>query len=175
MAVKVWKGVPRPRRVIHRAASSLCGTVGRAEFVALRMPSERSRSSCVTMKNVLSLPRLPLPQKAFGQRRTYRTVSPCFQAKLCLWRWCPKVCGWACKKSPVVSIIGAEGLEQVLCTGPVATFHESTHPCTSLWIRPVDNSAHGVVRSPGPTLQRASVSCPPVSGCAARRARRAMP
>ena len=33
------------------------------------------------MKNVLSLPRLLLPQKAFGQRQTYRTVSPMFSGK----------------------------------------------------------------------------------------------
>lgn len=38
------------------------------------------------------------------------------------------------------------------------TFHEPTHLCTSLWTRPVDNSAQGVMKPPGPARQRAAVS-----------------
>jgi len=55
-----------------------------------------------------------------------------------------------------VSARGAD-TERVLCTGGMATSHKPPQPCTSLWTRPVDNSARDVMKSPVPALQCAAV------------------
>ena len=84
-------------------------------------------------------------------------IIPDFQPKLGIWGCGPKVRGGLCGVLPAGVLAGGGGLERVLCTGGMATSHKAPHPCTSLWTRPVDNSARDVMKSPVPALQCAAV------------------
>ena len=119
----------------------------------------------MTMKNVLSRPSrgcLGIPRRAGV---TDRMVFPDFQPKLGVQGCRVKVRGGLCGVLPAGVLAGGGGLERVLCTGGMATSHKPPQPCTSLWTRPVDNSARDVMKSPVPACRRAAVSRPPVGLC----------
>lgn len=84
-------------------------------------------------------------------------IIPDFQPKLGIWGCRPKVRGGLGREPPAGVLAQCGGLEPALRTGRMATSHKPPQPCTSLWTRPVDNSACDVMKSPG--------LAPPVRGC----------
>ena len=84
-------------------------------------------------------------------------IIPDFQPKLGVQGCHVKVRGGLCGALPAGVLAGDSGTEGALCTGGMATSHKPPQPCTSLWTRPVDNSACDVMKSPGPA--------PPARGC----------
>ena len=91
---------------------------------------------------------------------TERMIIPDFQSKLGVQGCRIKVCGGLCGELPVEVLAWGAGAERVLCTGGMATSHKPPQPYTSLWIRPVDNSAHDVMKPPVPACRRAAVGGP---------------
>ena len=87
-------------------------------------------------------------------------IIPDFQPKLGIWGCRPKVRGGLGREPPAGVLAQCGGLEPALRTGRMATSHKPPQPCTSLWTRPVDNSACDVMKSPGPLLQHAAVGGP---------------
>ena len=87
-------------------------------------------------------------------------IVPDFQPKLGVQGCRVKVRGGLCWALPQGVLARGGGAEGALCTGGMATSHKPPQPCTSLWIRPVDNSACDVMKSPGPAFQRAAVGGP---------------
>ena len=68
-------------------------------------------------------------------------IIPDFQPKLGVQGCRVKVRGGLCGVLPQGALSRGAGVEGVLCTGGMATSHKPPQPCTSLWTRPVDNSA----------------------------------
>ena len=91
---------------------------------------------------------------------TDRMIVPDFQPKLGVQGCHVKVRGGLCGALLQGVLARGGGAEGALCTGGVATFHEPTHPCTSLWTRPVDNFSHDVDGVYGLACQRAAVGGP---------------
>ena len=82
-------------------------------------------------------------------------IVPDFQPKLGVQGCRVKVRGGLCGELSAGVLARGPGAERVLCTGGMATSHKPPQPYTSLWIRPVDNSARDVMKSPGLPLQHA--------------------
>ena len=111
----------------------------------------------MAMRNVLSRPSRVCLGILGSASATDWMIIPDFQPKLGVQGCRVKVRGGLCGVLPQGALSRGAGVEGVLCTGGMATSHKPPQPCTSLWIRPVDNSACGVMKSPGPA--------PPVRGC----------
>lgn len=87
-------------------------------------------------------------------------IIPDFQPKLGVQGCRVKVRGGLCGALPAGVLAGDSGTEGALCTGGMATSHKPPQPCTSLWIRPVDNFSHDVDGVYGLACQRAAVGGP---------------
>ena len=68
-------------------------------------------------------------------------IIPDFQPKLGVQGCRVKVRGGLGREPPAGVLAQCGGLEPALRTGRMATSHKPPQPCTSLWTRPVDNSA----------------------------------
>lgn len=87
-------------------------------------------------------------------------IVPDFQPKLGVQGCHVKVRGGLCGALPQGVLARGGGVERALCTGGMATSHKPPQSCTSLWTRPVDNSAGDVMKSFVPPLRRATVGGP---------------